>query len=314
MHWSCRATAPAPVRLGIAAQQSPSQLLTYLARELGGYSRCGVTVELSEFPGSAKAVEALLGGSIDVVSGYHEQILQLPDGAPPLRSFTAMTNGLLVALAVSPAANGQLTSIEQLAGRKVGVTALGSATHSWLNSILRMRNLEENQVTPIAISTSSRALAAMERGVVDAGVVSDFTIRSLEARTGGAAIRILADTRTPESARRFYGVDQYPGAALFAPTAWLTTHPREARALACAISAAREWVRAHEPAEVAARLPESHKGGDPAIYTEVIRQTMAMLTPDGRISDAGAEAAKRLTRSSRPAADSFTNEFLDPPR
>jgi NitT/TauT family transport system substrate-binding protein len=306
---SCRTdiTAPAPVRLAIGAQQSPSQLLIYLARELAYFQACGVSTEIEEFPGSAKAMEALLGGSLDVVSGYHEQTMQLPDGAPALQSFVAMTNGHLVALAVSPRATA-IERIQQLRGRKAGVTTLGSATHLWLNFLLSNHGVPPDQVTTVAISTAARAVAAMERGVVDAGVVSDFTARTIEKRFG--SVRILADTRTPEAARLFYGVAQYPGAALFAQRDWVAGHGAEARALACAVGRARGWAQSHSAEEVAARMPVSHRGEDRALYTEVIRQTLAMLTPDGRITQEGAEAARKLAQSSRPAAESYTNEFL----
>lgn len=304
---ACGGHASPKIKLAIAAQQSPSQLLTYLAAELGYFSECGLQVELVEFPGSAKAMEALLGGSVDVVSGYHEQALQLPVGAPPMQSFVAMTNGLLVALAVSPQAAAGIRSLDQLSGRTVGVTALGSATHLWLNALLLKRNVRPDQVTPVAISTAARAVAAIENGVVSAAVVSDFTVRTLEKKFG--SIRILADTRTPSAAREFYGTDQYPGAVLFARQSWMQHNPAGARSLACGINRARTWVQSRSAEDVAARMPASHIGGDPAIYTEVIRQTIAMLTPDGRFTLDGAEAARRLTNSPRAAQDSFTNEF-----
>ena len=307
--FSCGKPAlPGTVRVAIGAQQSPSQLLVYLARELAYFQACGIGPEIAEFPGSGKALEALLGGSIDVVSGYHEQTMQLPAGAPALRSFVAMTNGHMVALAVSPRATG-IERVDQLPGRTIGVTTLGSATHLWLRFLLALRGIAPDAVTPIAISTAGRAVAAMENGVVDAGVVSDFTVRTLDQRFG--ATRILADTRTPETARAFYGVDQYPGTTLFARRDWLASHPSEARQLACAVGRAREWALSHTAAEVVARLPASDRGPDPALYTEVIRLTLPMLTPDGRITPAGAAAARQLAQSSRDAADSYTNEFVD---
>lgn len=299
------------MRLAIGAQQSPSQLLAYLAQELDSYRACGVDVALEEFPGSGKAMEALLGGSVDVVSGYHEQTMQLPPGAPALKSFVAMTNGHLVALVVSPRAVG-IERIDQLGGRTVGVTTLGSATHLWLKFLLSKRNLGQETVTPIAISTAGRAVAAIERGFVDAGVVSDFTVRTLQSRF--RTVRILADSRTPEAARDFYGVDQYPGTALFARSDWIAANPGAAKSLVCAVGRAREWAWSHDAAAVAARMPASHRGDNAALYTEVIRQTLRMLTPDGRISAEGAEAARNLSGTARAAAESYTNEFIDSTR
>jgi len=275
----------------------------YLARELNTFRACGLEPQIEEFPGSGKAMEALLGGSIDVVSGYHEQTMQLPSGAPPLQSFLAMTNGHMVAL-IAP----KVDRIDQLPGKKVGVTTLGSATHLWLNFLLRTRQIDTREIKPIAISTAGRAVAAMERGVVDAGVVSDFTVRTLEKR---GSVQVLADTRTPETARAFYGVDQYPGTALFARKEWIVTHRSEAKALVCAVGKARDWAKSHTPEEVVARLPTSHRGEDVGLYTEVIRQSLFMLTPEGRITADGAKAAAQLAGSSQAPSGSYTNEFVD---
>ncbi|MFN7924568.1 MAG: ABC transporter substrate-binding protein [Bryobacteraceae bacterium] len=304
----------AEVRLGIAAQQSPSQMLTYLARDLGMFQAEGLTVTVEEFPGSSKALEALVGGSLDVVSGYHEQTLQLPEGSPRLRSFVAMTNGLLVALVASPGSKARVVAVQDLKGKTVGVTSLGSATHLFLNFVLAREGLaregiEAGSVQPVAIGTAGRALAAMERGAVDAGVVSDFTVRHLEKRFG--KVTILADTRTAEQAARTYGVAQYPGAAIYARADWIARHGEEVRKLVRAIGKTRAWVMSHSADEVAARMPASHKGDDAGLYRDVIAATMAMLTPDGRFTAEGTEAAGRVVGSKQSAKESYTNEYIE---
>jgi NitT/TauT family transport system substrate-binding protein len=297
------------VRLAIAAQQSPTQMLTYLAAELGEFQRAGIKVNLEEFSGSSKAMEALLGGSVDVVSGYHEQTLQLGQEAPPLVSFLVMQRSPMVALAVSPKSGRKIQSTADLRGANIGVTSLGSATHLLLNHWLRQAGMKPDDVQPVAISTGSRALAAMERGLVDAGVVSDFTIRHLEKRFG--AVTVLADTRTEEDLRQTYGTDSYPSTVLFARKDWLEANRDLAWRLVQAIVRTREWVRAKPPEEVARRLPASHHGDDEAIYVEVIRGTMSMLHPSGRMSEEEAAAAARAAAGKRAAEESYTNEFVD---
>jgi NitT/TauT family transport system substrate-binding protein len=74
-----------------------------------------------------------------------------------------------------------------------------------------------DSVTPIAIGTAARAAAAMERGVVDAGIVTDFTIRYLERRFG--QVRLLSDTRTRDGVQKTHGVNAFPGTVLMAGVA-----------------------------------------------------------------------------------------------
>jgi len=305
-------TACAPhdqVRLAIAAQQSPSQILPYLAAELGHFRDEGLEVRVEEFPGSAKAMQALLGGSVDVVTGYHEQVLSLDSGAPPVRSFFLMTNSQMVALAVSPAGSARIHRIEDLRGAEAGVTTLGSATHVLLNYLLARHGIRPDEVKPVAIGTASRAVAAMERGVVQAGVVSDFTVRTIAKR---GAVRILADTRTRAGVLETYGTADYPGAAMFARASWLNAHPDQARRLAAAFTRTREWILARPLDEVIARIPASHHGDDPALYREVIRGAVDLLDRDGRFSEEGASAAARMVNADPARAkEAHTNAYLD---
>ncbi|MBK5290078.1 MAG: ABC transporter substrate-binding protein [Acidobacteriia bacterium] len=298
------------VRLAVAAQQAPTQMLTYLSVELGTFQSEGLAVEVHEFPGSSKALEALLGGSIDVVSGYHEQTMQLREGSPKLRSFLVMMQSHMVGLAVSPAGQDRLRSVKDLKGATVGVTSLGSATHLLLNYLLRKEGMQAEDVRPVAISTGSRALAAMERGVVDAGVVSDFTIRHLEKRFG--KVVVLADTRTVEGLRNTYGVDSYPSTVLYAKVEWLERNRDLALRLVRAIEKARTWVTGRSAEDVAAKLPASQHGDDEALYVEVIRGTMAGLHPDGKMKREAAAAAARVVEFKQDAGESYTNDLVAP--
>lgn len=295
------------VGFGIAAQQSPSQIVAYLARDLGLFAKFGLEVQVEEFSGSSKAMQSLIGGSLDVVSGYHEQVAGLDATAPPVRTFYALTNSQMVALAVSPRAKSKIETVAGLKGKTVGVTALGSATHILLDYLLARNGLAPSDVTPVAIGTAARSLAAMERGAVEAGVVSDFTVRTLELR---GAVKILADTRTPEGVRATYGVNRYPGAAVFAKQEWLRANPETARKLCRALDEARTWAVTNGPDAVLAKLPAGQTGSDPKLYREVVRTAVAMLLPDGRVDPAGAEAASKTVGGSRPPGETYTNEFL----
>ncbi|MBS1826879.1 MAG: ABC transporter substrate-binding protein, partial [Acidobacteria bacterium] len=210
------------VRLGIAAQQSLTMMPVYLAGQLGYFEARGLQVELAEFPGASKGLEAFVGGSVDVLAGYYTQVLQLKKQGREAEAFLPVFDSLFVAVAVSPKGGKKIAGFADLKGCKVGVPALGSTAHQLLNYLLRKNGVDPAEVTPIAISTAARAAAAMERGVVDAGVVSDFTIRYLEKRFGG--VRLLADTRTRPGMMNVHGVGAFPGTVLMASPEWLRGH------------------------------------------------------------------------------------------
>ena len=52
-------------------------LPTVLAKQLGEYDKAGVEVELIDFKGGSQALQAVIGGSADVVSGYYDHCVNL---------------------------------------------------------------------------------------------------------------------------------------------------------------------------------------------------------------------------------------------
>lgn len=286
---ACGTRRPKVIRLGIAAQQSVSQVPIYLAAQLDLYGRNGLDVELAEFPGASKGMEALLGGSVDVLSGYYTQALAVRARGRPVEVFLGCYDSLLVALAVAPAAAGRVRRIEDLRGAKVGVTTPGSATHQFVDFLLRRHGIAPSEVTPVAIGTAARAAAAMERGVVDAGVITDFTIRYLERRYG--KLRVLSDTRSREGVLEAHGVSAFPGTVLMADSSWTGSHPDEARRLARAVWEAVLWMRAHPVEEIVARMPASHYGQDREAYRDAVRMAIPMLSNTPDISAASHQAA-----------------------
>ncbi|MCZ2151554.1 MAG: ABC transporter substrate-binding protein [Bryobacterales bacterium] len=285
----CGAGRQESIRLGIAAQQSVSQIPVYLAAQLGLYRKNGLRVELAEFPGASKGMEALLGGSVDVLSGYYTQALAVRAKGRHVDVFLGYYDSLLVALAVAPAAAGRVRRIEDLRGAKVGVTTPGSATHQFVDFLLRRHGLAPSEVKAVAIGTAARGAAAMERGMVDAGVVTDFTIRYLERRFG--KLRLLADTRTREGVLEAHGVSAFPGAVLMADSSWIDSHPDEARRLARAVWEAVLWMRAHSVEEIVAKMPASHYGQDREAYYDAVRLAVPMLSNGATISAASHQAA-----------------------
>lgn len=285
----CRhAPQPPHIRIGIGAQQSVSQVPVYLAERLGYFHESGIDAELVEFPGASKGMEALLGGSIDVLSAYYSQVLQLREQGRDLKAFLSIHDSLLVALAVAPGSASKIRSVKDLKGAKVGVTTFGSATHQFLDFLLRTNGLDPKDVTPIAIGTAARASAAMERNQVDAAVVTDFTIRYLEKRFG--KVSLLADTRTRDGVRSVHSVEAFPGTALMATGPWLDAHGDGAARVSAAVQRAMQWMRSHDAEAVVAQMPSTHYGEERLAYTAAVGLTIPLLTTNGAIDAAGARA------------------------
>src|SRR5215212_34579 len=259
---------------GIAAAQSKSKvsiavggagclcyLPTVLAKQLGEYDKAGVEVELIDFKGGSQALQAVIGGSADVVSGYYDHCVNLAAKGQNLQSFVVYDRYPGMVLAVSPEAK-DIKSVKDLAGKAVGVSAPGSSTDFFLKYLLAKNGMDPTSVSVVGIGLAATAVAAMEHGKVQAAVMLDpaATLMQNKFKDG---FRLLSDTRTQKDTLDVFG-GEYPGGALYTKSAWIAAHPKETQALTNAIVATLKWIHSHTPEEIMAKMPEGLVGADKA--------------------------------------------------
>src|SRR6185503_9970403 len=139
--------ADAPVRIAIGGQTQMVYLPTTLTQELGFYKEEGVEVELQDFEGGAKALQALIGGSADVVSGFYDHTIQMAAEHREFVAFVTMVRYPGLVLVSSPQAADRVSSIRALKGRIVGVTSPGSSSHMFLTVLLAKSQLAADSVS-----------------------------------------------------------------------------------------------------------------------------------------------------------------------
>ena len=300
----------APVRLAVGGQAQLIYLVATLADTLGYYHDESLAVTIQDFPGGAKSLEALLGGSADAVCGFYDHTIQMAAQGKSLRAFLSILRypGLVAA---SPSA----ADIAGLKGKIVGVSAAGSSTQMFLNYLLTTHGLKPGDVSVASIGMSATAIAAITHSKVDAAIMTDPALEIVRQQMPD--LKILADTRTADGVRAVFGVDQYPSVVLYSTPAWLAAHPDEARKLARAGLRAMDWIRAHSPEEIRAKLPDAFKTSNEAADLEGLKSLQSMLSPDGKMTlEAAAAVEKVLALSLESVRDSkldlagtFTNEF-----
>lgn len=308
----------ARVTVAVGGQPLYIYLPLTLAAQLGYFKDGGVDVEIVDVAGGAKALEALLGGSADVVCGFIDHTIEMQAQGKSIKMFVLYDRypGLVLAVTKAGQAKGIKTAAD-LRGAKIGVTAPGSSTHFFAQYLLSKHGIPVEDESYIGIGTASTAVAAARRGVVDALVNVDPTITIL-ARSGDATV--LADTRTTLGTLRVFG-GPYPAGGLYATPAFLERNPRTVQALATASVRALHWIKTHSPAEVAARMPERFFQADKALYVASLAENVEMFSPDGRIPLAGLQTIAKVLaqfdkavianpgRVNPPGA--FTNEFVE---
>jgi NitT/TauT family transport system substrate-binding protein len=298
---------------------SPS-VITYLphvaSTQLDLYGKAGLDLEIESVNGGTHGVQALIGGSCDVVLGFMDHPMRVASQGQELRAFVALTRYPGNVVIVSPAASKPIRRIEDLKGATVGVSDIGSQNHHFINRVLVRNGLSTSDITPVAVGAHASALAALERGKID--VWSGFDPAAAAFMNRFPNTMVLADTRTEQGLSAALGTTEYPGSTLYSTQAWLTEHPEQAKKMAHAIVAALRWMQDHTPEELAALVPADVKGQDSQLYLQTLKNNRAIYSTDGVISAEGAKAVFGALKST--AANSseyqfspsrtYTNEFL----
>src|SRR3979411_2625590 len=233
------AAAQSKITIAVGGGACLCYLPTVLAKQLGEYDKAGLAVELVDLKGGSDALKAVLGGSADVVSGYFDHCVNLAAKKQELQAFVVYDRYPGLVLVVSPSHNGEIKSIKDLAGKKVGVSAPGSSTDFFLKYLLKKNGLDPTSVSVIGVGLGATAVAAMEQGQIDAAVMLDPAVTVLQG--SHPDLRILSDTRTEKDNQAVFGGD-YPGGSLYATTAWVASHEKEGQALTNAIVNTLKWV------------------------------------------------------------------------
>src|SRR5688572_1779009 len=143
-------------------------LLYYLpltiAERKGYFKAEGLDVEIVDFPGGAKALQAMVGGSADVVSGAYEHTINMHARGQPIVAIVLQGryNGIVLGVHKSKAA--EYKSAKDLKGMKVGVTAPGSSTHMAVQNLAVRAGLKPDDFAAIGVGASAGAVAAMKHG------------------------------------------------------------------------------------------------------------------------------------------------------
>lgn len=286
-----------------------------IAEQKGYFKEQGLNVEIVDFAGGAKALQAVVGGSADVVSGAYEHTINLQSKKQYFTAFVQQGRAPQIVLGVSTKTMPNFKSIADLKGKKIGVTAPGSSTNMVVNFVLDGAGLKPSDVSIIGVGAGAGAVSAMNAGQIDAISNLDPVISTLEK---DKSIRVVVDTRKIEATRKLFGGDM-PAGCLYAPEEFIKKYPKATQALTNAIVKANRWIAKATPDEVLKSVPASFHLGDPELYKQTFMNVREAISPDGSISDSGVQTALKAIAAYDSKLDpktidlkrTYTNEFVN---
>lgn len=301
------------IAIAVGGKASFYYLPLTLAEQLGYFKAEGLEVEISDFSGGARALQAVVGGSADVVSGAYEHTINLQNKGQFFQGFVLQGRAPQIAMGVSTKTMPNYKSVADLKGKRIGVTAPGSSTNMMANLVLSRAGLKASDVSFIGVGTSAGALTALRSGQIDAISNIDPVMTMLEQK---GDIRIISDTRTLKGTLEVFG-GPMPAACLYAPMEFLQKNPNTAQALANAIVHGLKWLQTAGPSDIIKTVPESYLLGDRALYLASFNKVRESIALDGLFPEDGGKTALRalasfdatLKADKIDLSKTFTNQF-----
>jgi len=162
--------AQSPVRINWTAVTG-AQSGMFMAQQEGLFKKHGLDVELIHIPSSSRAIQAILAGEI---------VFSFMDGSNFAQANLKGANLALVAGATnrqvfSLMARSEFKRITDLKGKKIGITRIGSSTHTSALYALGSAGLKTNDYQLLPLLEVPNIFTALSAGQIDAGVMSPPT-------------------------------------------------------------------------------------------------------------------------------------------
>lgn len=287
-----------------------------LARNLGYFKDEGLTVEWIDSGSGSKGLQALVGGSADVVTGSYEHTIHMQAKGISIVSIAAHNEATGNAMGVSKAKAATMKNgVPDLKGAIVGISGPGSSTDMFAKIVIENTGIKRDDVSYIAVGTSSAAVAALRGGKVDALSNVDPVISEL---VNSGDMILIADGRSAEGSREVYG-GAYAAGCTYVTAEFAAKYPNTVQAIANAIVRTIVWLRTADPDKIIATLPPQYSAANPQLYKQSLLANIGAFSKTGRISREAAETVLKNVGRFDPSIDvsridlskTYINDFVD---
>lgn len=305
---------PKSVKIAVGGKALYYYLPISIAERLGYFQDEGLDVKIIDFQGGSRSLQAVVGGSADVVSGAFEHTISMQTKGQRMKAFVLQGRAPQVVFAVNKKTMPNFKSLADLRGKKIGVTAPGSSSQAIANFVLGTQGIKPNEVAYIGVGASSAAVAAIRSGQIDAFANLDPVIAQLQKDD---LLTIVADTRKVDESDRLFGGPMVAG-CLYAPSRYIDQNPDIIQGLTNAVVRANRWLAGATAEDIVKTVPESYFMGNKDIYIEGFLKNRPALSVDGMIpEEAPSISLKALMQVNRHISPKrvdltniYTNEFV----
>jgi len=303
------------VTIAVGGKAALYYLPLTLAEQLGYFEDAGLNVEILDFPGGSKALQAMMGGSADVVSGGFDHTILMQARGQKLSAFVLQGATPAISLVLSKEKSATWRGPADLRGMKIGVTSPGSSTNMFVKALLVRGGLTLDDVSIIGVGSGQSAVAGMLGGHLDALANIEPAV-TLLVRTG-KVVEVI-ETISEQGSKDLYGA-ALPSGSLYTKHDFIRNNPNTVQALAGAMVRALQWLANASDELVADTVPRRYLLGDRSLYLAALKRQRVSYSKTGRIPPAAAKAMldalagfhELISDRKIKLEQTYTNRFVD---
>jgi len=157
------------LRVGKAGREAFSFVPVDIGVRTGIFKQHGLDIEIANFGGDAKLQQAMAADGIDIALGSGPGLAFIVKGSP-VKGIAAMAGPpLLFALVVRN--DDTIRTVDDLKGRKIGVSTVGSVTSWLISEVSRQRGWGYDGITQVPIGENASRVAAVRSKALDGCIV-----------------------------------------------------------------------------------------------------------------------------------------------
>ena len=167
--WGTSTAAAADKLLALYSARVMSQSMPWIAQAAGLLKKYDLDLELVYVAAGAPAYAAILSGDVEVeLAGASGFVRAIAQGNKEVAFIAGIKNVLTHSILAKP----EFKKAENLKGKKVGVTRIGSNPHYFALQALRHYGIDPRDITFIQTGGAPETFAALVSGNIDAGVLT----------------------------------------------------------------------------------------------------------------------------------------------
>src|ERR1700737_2027382 len=181
--------SPVDLKLMVGGLNKQIYLPNMLAKQLGYFDAEKINITLVD-EGSGQGTELeVVAGNVDAGSGAYSHPVELNALGKKIETICQFGIAPGEAEMVATSKAGSIKSAADLKGKKLGVTDIGSGTHTITLALLGKAGYQGSDASFVAVGAGNTFIAAIKNGQIDAGMTTEPTITRL-LQSGDAKVLI----------------------------------------------------------------------------------------------------------------------------